>query len=177
MSTEIQYRPFPQKPELLVALREKGKPNKFVLRNTNEAVVAQLEWSGILQRRSATGSWAGGKITFKHPHWWSAKLNYQVAGDTELGSLPFEWRRLTYAVDWGHERFRLKTKGWFLRHFQLFDAQDELLADFRIREKFISFKIEISLEKRLYKHKNPEALLLTGLYLLFTRLQHAKSAG
>lgn len=176
MNNEQHFSSFPTQPELLTAIREKITSNRFVLRNAQDKEVASLQWMGFFSRNQAIGSWNGGKITIQNPKWWSTKLTYQVEGDSNIGQLPFEWRHMTHAIDWQQQRFRLKPKGWFLRRFQLFDEQNELLADFQIREKFISFKIDINCETRLYKYKRPEALVLTALYLLYTRLRRARSA-
>lgn len=176
MLNEQQFQTFPTRAELLLVGREKDKLSKFVVRNAAGETVAQLGWSSLLQPGKATGSWAGGQIHFKQRRWWSADMVYQLSGTSAIGELPFAWRHFSNDILWENERFRLKTKGWFLRHFQLFDANDALLAEYRLREKFISFKLEISIENRLFKYKNPEALLLTGLFLLFIRLRRAKSA-
>lgn len=177
MRSEQMYEVFPARPEWLTVSKEKGKLSRFHLHNAAGDLVARLDWPSVFRMGTANGSWSGGRINFKHRRWWSADFIYQLEGKSEVGELPFVWKRLTNAILWDNEQFHLKTKGWFLRHFQLFDAQDELLAEFRIREKFISFKIEISLESRLFRYKNPEALVLTGLFLLFIRLRRAKSAG
>ncbi len=176
MQIEQPFQLFPAQANLLTVGRVKGKLSKFVVRNPAGETVAMLNWASLLQPGKATGSWAGGQIHFKQRRWWSADMVYQLSGKSEVGELPFEWQRFSNAILWEHEKFRLKTKGWFLRHFQLFDAQDELLAEYRIREKFISFQLEIKLENRLFRYKNPETLVLTALFLLFVRLRRAKSA-
>jgi len=170
------YSKIATQPEVLLAIREKGLKSRFEVRNSQEVLVAKLDWSGLFHQGAAIGSWSGGEIRFKRKKWWSSDLLYQLSGSNSWGLLPFEWRQLSHTIEWEHERFQLKSKGWFMRRFQLFDASDQLLADYRIRERFISFKIEISTENRLFKYQKPEALLLIGLYLLLTRLRNARRA-
>lgn len=162
--------------ETLVAIRKKGLNSQFEIRNPRELLVAQLDWDGFFHRGAAKGNWAGGEIQFKRKSWFSTDLVYQLTGKSEAGLMPFEWRQLSHSLIWENERFQLKSKGWFLRRFQLFDATEQLLADFSIRERFISFKIEINPESRLYKYPQPEAILLAALYILLTRIRNARRA-
>lgn len=170
------FSPMASQAEMLVAIRKKGLKSQFEIRNNHELLVAQLDWEGVFHWGAAKGSWTGGEIQFKRKSWFSADLEYQLSGSTETGQMPFSWRHFNHSLIWGHERFQLKSKGWFLRRFQLFDANEQLLADFSIRERFISFKIEINPENRLYKYAQPEAILLAALYILITRVQNARRA-
>ncbi len=173
---ETAFQPFPGNTSPLLAVREKGMVSRFAVTDENGHPVARLDWAGIFHYGKATGQWEGGSISFQRKKWWSGDLTFTLNGTEEEGALPFRMRKLRHEIEWHYDTLDLKQKGWFMRRFELVDAGGQLLSTFSVRERFISFKIEIQPEPRLYKMKRPEALLLTSLYLLITRIRNARSA-
>lgn len=126
--------------------------------------------------RNAHAYWSNGEVHFHYPKWYSPRLAVNIKGVSQAAMVE---RKLFWRSDhlhWFNHRFTFVQKGFFLRHFQLIDQNQQVVLDWHITERFLSFRLECTNDGRLYKLPYPEALILLCLFLILQRLRDVQSS-
>ncbi len=126
--------------------------------------------------RNAQGFWFNGEAQFRFPKWYSPRIEINIVGVSQAAMVE---RKLFWRSDhlhWFNHRFIFVQKGFFLRHFQLIDQNQQVVLDWHITERFLSFRLESTNDGRIFKLPHPEALILLCLFLILQRLRDVQSS-
>jgi hypothetical protein len=126
--------------------------------------------------RNANGFWHDGEVHFRYPKWYSRRVEVNIHGLAEQPTVArkFFWR--TDHIQWFNHRLTFVQKGFFLRHYQLIDQNEQVVLDWHITERFLSFRLESTNDGRIFKLPHPEALNLLCLFLILQRIRDAQAS-